>query len=164
MGNFTLNDSEQRRDIRNQIYFLYEEIYNQSIDLRTRQSITIKNNAQKHIKEIQNGVNLDFILFRLKEEEQLLQVELEKVKESTQEKIDLIEKFKVFLPLDELNEVINYESMLSAKMTSQMGIEILEVKQLKRALKNAVSKKNVNLLPIFILLGTIVGILIAFML
>ena len=45
-----------------------------------------------------------------------------------------------------------------------MGIEIPEVKQLERTLKNAVTKENVNLLPIFILLGTIVGIIIAFIL
>jgi len=42
MENLTLNDSEQLRDIKNQILFLYKEIYNQSLDLRTRQIITIK--------------------------------------------------------------------------------------------------------------------------
>lgn len=42
MENLTLNDSEQLRDIKNQILFLYKEIYNQSLDLRTRQIIAIK--------------------------------------------------------------------------------------------------------------------------
>lgn len=164
MENLTLNDSEQLRDIKNQIFFLYEEIYNQSLDLRTRQIITIKKNAQKHIEEIKNRANLDFVLSKMKEEEQLLQVELEKVQESTQTKFALIEKLKIEIAPDELQEINNYESRLIAIMESQMGIEIPEVKQLERTLKNAVTKENVNLLPIFILLGTIVGIIIAFIL
>lgn len=100
----------------------------------------------------------------MKEEEQLLQVELEKVQESTQKKFALIEKLKIETAPDELQEINNYESRLIAIMESQMGIEIPEVKQLERTLKNAVTKENVNLLPIFILLGTIVGIIIAFIL
>lgn len=164
MENLTLNDSEQLGDIKNQIFFLYKEIYNQSLDLRTRQNITIKKNAQKHIEEIKNRANLDFVLSKLKEEEQLLQVELEKVQESTQKKFALIEKLKIETAPDELQEINNYESRLIAIMESQMGIEIPEVKQLERTLKNAVTKENVNLLPIFILLGTIVGIIIAFIL
>lgn len=164
-NNANPNQSQKKENVQDQIISLYDEIYSRSLELRISQFNLISKNAEKHIEEIRDKVNIDVVFSNLKKEEKELKAELQKLQEETKVKHLLIDELKRRLNYYQEEEIKSYESKLVAIMEAQMDKEIPKLKELEKLIKRTVSKYNENATRkrtiVFIILGIISGIIIA---
>lgn len=155
-----INDifSDNSLNPKDQILNKYKNMYDKSVALRRKQIDIITKNAKTHLAELERSVNPSIILTAISKERDELQSDLKHSQNILKIENDAVEELKRFLDYNELAEVEEFKKRISAKMVSEMGIEIPDEKILELKLQEALKshevyskKSSINIISILLL-------------